>query len=345
MKFAKLGVDLLISFLLTLGVSYQVRAHGLHSDTEIKTDNLDNLAEATNLAEIRSQLNQVQVNAFPLVDFPKITSSPRGEAFDFPNVTPDSDPTSVLFGGANIFSIINSTEETNGEFTLLDITMSPGGGAPPHIHHNLAEWFYFVDDGYTVYVSDETYAEGEIPGVNTPKANLRAINAKAGTLLYTPPNRVHAHANTGTVPARELVVAQPSGSFDEWIKLGGVEITDPSNLPALDLEKFFAGLSVSSAFGLTLSSEFDDFVATVSSDFPDEWTQNNQAEELIALLDNNTQSVPKPSSALNTQPVPEPSSALSVLAFGAFCVISILRHKHKSVRMVATAALKITQSR
>ncbi|NEO24918.1 cupin domain-containing protein [Moorena sp. SIO4A5] len=201
--------------------------------------------------------------------------------------------------------------------TLLDIIIPPGGGPPPHIHHNLGEWLYFIDDGFTLFISDETYAQGEIPGVNAPKANFNAVNAKPGTLFYTPPNHIHAHTNTGTIPARELVVAQSSGGLDEWFQLGGVPITDPSNLPALDLDKFFAALSVASDFGLTLSSEFDDFIDTVDSNFPDEFIQNNRAEELIALLSNNTKSIP------------ETSSGVGILAFGTLALGSLLFSQRK----------------
>ncbi len=319
MKLANFGMNLSISLLLNLGVSYQVKADlGLHSHTHAPEETITgNLTEAVE---------------FLPIDFPMVTSPPRGEAFDFPYVTPNPDPSPVLFAEGEQISFLKTTEDTNGEFTLLDIIIPPKGGPPPHIHHNLGEWLYFIDEGFTLYISDRTYAQGEIPGSNAPKANLYAVNAKPGTLFYTPPNYIHAHTNTGTMPARELVVAQPSGELDKWFQLGGVPITDSSNLPPLDFNKLADAVSVASDYGLTISSTFDEFVDTVDSNFPDEWVKNNRDNELIALLDN------------NAIPIPESSSALGVLAFGTFCAVSILKRKHKSVSRVATVIPKTTQT-
>lgn len=268
-----------------------------------------------------------------LVDFPKVTSPPTGEAFDFPEVIPNPNPPSpVLFADGEQISFLKTTEDTGGQYTLLEVIVPPGGGPPPHIHRNSDEWFYFIDEGFTLYMGHETYPEGVIPGINAPKANIHAINAKPGTLFYFPRNHIHSFTNTGTKPARELIVARPSSELDKWFQIGGVPITDPSNLPALDFSKLALAVSVGPNYGLTFSSNFGEFVDKVDSDFPEEMVKDNRADELIALLDN------------NARPVPESSSGLGVLAFGAFCAISILKRKHKSVSRVATVAPKTTQN-
>ncbi|NEO18527.1 hypothetical protein [Moorena sp. SIO4A5] len=119
MKLAKFGLDLSISLVLTLGVSYQVRAHGLHSHTAEETIT-DNLTEET------ITINQAQAVDFPLIDFPKITSPPRGEAFDFPDVTPNPDsPLPVLFAEGEQISFLKTTEDTNGQFRGLQINKVP----------------------------------------------------------------------------------------------------------------------------------------------------------------------------------------------------------------------------
>jgi len=267
-----------------------------------------------------------------VVDFPKVTSPPTGEAFDFPKVTPNPDPSPVLFAEGEQISFLKTTEDTNGQYTLLEVVIPPGGGPPPHIHHNSDEWFYFIDEGFTLYMGDEHYPEGVIPGINAPKGNVYGINANPGTLFYSPRNHIHSHTNTGTKPARELIIASPSADLDKWFQLGGVPITDPSNLPALDFSKLGLAVSVAPNYGLTISSNFGEFVDKVYSDFPDEMVKDNHADELIALLNN------------NPKPVPESSSVLGVLAFSAFCAISILKRKHKLVSRVATVAPKTTQN-
>ncbi|MEH1845871.1 MAG: hypothetical protein V7L25_12945 [Nostoc sp.] len=268
---------------------------------------------------------------FPPINFPKVTSLPTGEAFDFPEITPNPNPSSVLFAEGEQISFLKTTESTNGQYALMEIIIPPGGGPPPHIHRDLDEWFYFIDPGFTLYMGDETYPEGVIPGINAPKENIHGVNAKPGTLFYTDRNHLHSHTNTGTTPARELIIAR-GGEIDKWFQLGGVPITDLSNLPALDFSKFTSAVSVAPNYGLTISSNFGEFVNTVDSNFPDEMVKDNHADELIALLSN------------NARPVPESSSALGVLAFGAFCAISILKRKHKSVSRIVTVAPQTTQN-
>lgn len=267
----------------------------------------------------------------PPINFPKVTSPPTGEAFEFPDIKVNPNPSRVLFAEGEQISFLKTTQDTGGLYALMEIIIPPGGGPPPHIHHNLDEWFYFIDPGFTLYMGHETYPEGAIPGINAPKAHLHAVNANPGTLFYGPRGHVHSHTNTGTTPARELIIARPSGRLDEWFQLGGVPITDPSNLPPLDFSKLLLALLVAPDYGLTISSSFGEFVDHVDSDFPDEMVKDNHADELLALLSN------------NAQPVPEPSSVSGVLAFSVFCAISILKRKHKSVSRVATVTPKTTQ--
>ncbi len=265
-----------------------------------------------------------------VVNFPKVTSPPTGEAFDFPKVTPNPNPPRVLVG-VEQFTFLKTTEDTGGQYVLMEVIIPPGDGPPPHIHHNSDEWFYFIDKGFTLYLGEERYPEGVIPGINAPKGNVYGINANPGTLFYSPRGQIHSHQNTGTTPARELIIARPSSELDKWFQLGGVPITDPSNLPALDFSKLGLAVSVAPNYGLTVSSNFGEFVDKVYSDFPNEMVKDNHADELIALLSN------------NAQPVPEPSSVSGVLAFSIFCAISILKRKHKSVSRVAAVTPKTTQ--
>ncbi|MEH2260962.1 cupin domain-containing protein [Nostoc sp.] len=268
----------------------------------------------------------------PAVNFPKITSPPSGEAFDFPEVKSDPNPQRILFAEGEQISFLKTSEDTGGKYVLMDIIIPPGGGPPPHIHHRSDEWFYFIDPGFTLYMGDETYPDGVIPGIDTPKANIHAINAKPGTLFYGPRDHIHAHQNTGTTPARELVVLSPSADTDKWFQAAGLPITDSSNPPALDPSKLASAISTGPNYGLTLSSNFNEFVQTVDSNYPDEMVKDNHADELIALLSN------------DTRQVPEPSSLGGVLVFSIFCAISILKRKHKSVSKVTTVVPKTTQN-
>ena len=57
-----------------------------------------------------------------------------------------------LLGMLEVIKI--GSEETNGEFGLLDITARAGDGSPWHVHPEEDEWFYVLEGEFTVYVGD-----------------------------------------------------------------------------------------------------------------------------------------------------------------------------------------------
>jgi quercetin dioxygenase-like cupin family protein len=57
-----------------------------------------------------------------------------------------------LLGMLEVIKI--GSEETNGEFGLLDITARAGDGSPWHVHPDEDEWFYVLEGDFTVYVGD-----------------------------------------------------------------------------------------------------------------------------------------------------------------------------------------------
>ena len=228
----------------------------------------------------------------PPIDFQQVTSSLTGKAFDFPDVITNPNPPQVLFGGGEVLTFLKSTEDTNGQYVLIGGEGQPGNITPPHIHLDSDEWFYILDEGITLYLGDQIYPEGVIPGTNAPKGNLYAIDTKPGDLFFSPSGQIHAHQITGTTPARELIVASPPRDLDKWFQLGGVPVTDPSNLPEPDFSKLGAAIAVAPDYGLILSSNFGELEDKVYFDvpLPDEIVKNiknNLADELTALLDNN----------------------------------------------------------
>ena len=57
-----------------------------------------------------------------------------------------------LLGMLEIVKI--GSEDTNGEFGLLEITARAGDGSPWHVHPDEDEWFYVLEGEFTVYVGD-----------------------------------------------------------------------------------------------------------------------------------------------------------------------------------------------
>lgn len=86
-----------------------------------------------------------------------------------------------------------SSADTSGAFTVLELRLAPGEGAPLHVHRHEDE---------LVYVRD---------GVCTVAQPGREWSAPAGSLVVFPRNTAHAFRNTGGEPCTLLITAIPGG--------------------------------------------------------------------------------------------------------------------------------------
>ncbi|MBY0277318.1 cupin domain-containing protein [Candidatus Binatia bacterium] len=84
-----------------------------------------------------------------------------------------------------------TARDTAGAYVSFEIEIPPGCGAPPH-HHAVDSESFYVLDGEICFSADGT-----------------SRVARRGDFVLLPAGGVHAFANTGTAPARALVVAAP----------------------------------------------------------------------------------------------------------------------------------------
>ena len=103
--------------------------------------------------------------------------------------------------------------DTNGAFTLSEASNAPNTGVPPHIQHLEDEAFIVLEGSYTFQVGDQT------------------LQCGPGEVLYVPHGVPHALANTGTEPARLLILQAPGGIHEQYFAEAWEPIEDPSNLP------------------------------------------------------------------------------------------------------------------
>lgn len=85
------------------------------------------------------------------------------------------------------------SHDTNGAYSLFEVTSPVGGGAPLHIHHNEDEAFYVLSGELLVQEGD------------------RRSTAPAGTFVLFRKGTAHTYKNAGSTPARLLVIVAPGG--------------------------------------------------------------------------------------------------------------------------------------
>jgi quercetin dioxygenase-like cupin family protein len=83
-------------------------------------------------------------------------------------------------------------EHTNGALTVVDVTIAPGGMAPPHVHHREDETFWVLDGELTLTVGDDT------------------VVARPGDLVVGPRDVPHRFV-AGPAGARALFLLAPAG--------------------------------------------------------------------------------------------------------------------------------------
>ena len=97
-------------------------------------------------------------------------------------------------GPGDRVSFLVTGAESHGSCFIVEGTLAPGGGPPPHLHHFEDETFYILEGSATFQAGGQT------------------IHAKPGDFIHIPRGTVHSLKNEGTVPARALVIISPAGA-------------------------------------------------------------------------------------------------------------------------------------
>jgi len=93
-------------------------------------------------------------------------------------------------------AILLDAKDTNGQYTVMEATLPPKSGRPPHVHSREDEAFLVLAGEVTFYLGDKT------------------IVRQKGESLFAPRNIPHHFKNTGTEDAVLLETASPAGVED-----------------------------------------------------------------------------------------------------------------------------------
>lgn len=117
---------------------------------------------------------------------------------------PQSLDHSYWYNGS-LLTFLATSEDTQGQFALIEMVGRKGNVPPPHIHHREDEVFYLLEGELAVSVGD------------------RIIKATPGTTVFLPRNVPHSFT-IDSEQARMLVLLTPAG-FEGWFKDFSVQAT------------------------------------------------------------------------------------------------------------------------
>lgn len=103
-----------------------------------------------------------------------------------------------------------SSESTGGAYTVLELTLPAGGGAPVHTHHLEDEIFHIIEGVCEIVCEGKTHL------------------ATVGAVVVLPKNVPHAFRNPTDTPNRILITAVPGGLDTYFEALAQVRADDPS---------------------------------------------------------------------------------------------------------------------
>jgi quercetin dioxygenase-like cupin family protein len=138
-----------------------------------------------------------------------------------PVVTRDASEGRTIGIVGDIYRFLATGEETDGRYAMIEATVLPGGGPPPHIHRREDETFYVVEGEITMQIGDE-----------------RRV-AKSGTFVHMPIGNLHSFTNNTDTPVKLLISFVPAGLEKMFVEVGK-ELRDgemPDEVSPQEMEK------------------------------------------------------------------------------------------------------------
>ena len=125
------------------------------------------------------------------------------------------------------------SEHTGCDFVLMEMTVVPGGGPPPHVHLREDEMYYVLDGEITFLRDEATFSAGR------------------GTAVFMPRGKVHTFTNRTDKPAKALVWASPS-NFEAFMMEFGIPCADCPTPPSFDPAMLERLMKASERYGLEI---------------------------------------------------------------------------------------------
>ena len=95
--------------------------------------------------------------------------------------------------------------DTDGVFSLIEVSTAPGQGSPPHRQQD-TESFFVLAGAYAITIDGETRVCGP------------------GDFAHVRPGQAHAFVNPGDAPARMLIFNTPAGLHEGFFQAAGDEV-------------------------------------------------------------------------------------------------------------------------
>ena len=139
-----------------------------------------------------------------------------------------TDTGAILLGPGDVYTILASSAETDGDYIALEALVPPDGGPPPHIHHDQIETFFILEGEMEIMVDGQVY------------------QAKAGDFVHVSKGAPHNFINRSRNTTKMVFTFVPAGDIEEFFRESFKETTD-RNAPLEPLTDAFIQRMLESA--------------------------------------------------------------------------------------------------
>ena len=122
-------------------------------------------------------------------------------------------------------------EDTNGVYSVLEVSVGPQAGPPPHIHHWEDEALYILEGEFEIMDNGNT------------------TTARPGSFVHIPKGTLHCFKNVGETPARMLALFTPAG-FEGFFVAVGQPAKEGQDAPPLGPEEIEKTIAVAPKYGM-----------------------------------------------------------------------------------------------
>ena len=140
----------------------------------------------------------------------------------------------AYWGPGELMTYLATGEDTSGAFFLAELSVVPGGGTPPHIHHREDESFHVIEGSLTIQVGGNT------------------ITASAGDFAFLPRGIAHSFKNTGDGNAKALVLTTPAGLEHFFAEVFETATDRAATPPSSSKELIGRAMAAAPRYGLEL---------------------------------------------------------------------------------------------
>ena len=124
-------------------------------------------------------------------------------------------------------------DSTGGALALLEASIPPGSGPPPHVHADEDEAFYVLAGALQV-------AAGE-----------QILEARAGDFVFVPRGTLHSFKNLDVQAARALILSVPAG-LDRFFEEIGSPARPGEQAPSLSPHELGSIIELAPRYGMSI---------------------------------------------------------------------------------------------